>query len=421
MIINTKPTTAKFFKELIHLIPKQFSGKLEFQNREAEIWQLYFHRGCLTWATGGNTCWRRWRRNFNQFCPSISLETLSFYTNDVCESWQYYIINILLEQEKISVSQAHSIINNSLIEVLFDLIQEDSLNTLQVTSITCNLQAEMKQPIFRLSIYEAFEKVKPIWQAWCDENLYRYSPNLIPILNSPESLKQQSSNLVYQKFKKLISKELTLRDLAFYLKQDLLRLTKTLINYVRKGIIKLTFLPDLPALAIVRVNALDNQDKDVQAEDLPLISTSRNRIYHRQNKLIVCIDDCPIINKVMKKIITKNNYRFMGIQKSTLALPNLMKVKPDLIFLDIDMPVTNGYEICSQIRKIPHLKNTPIVISTGREGLIDRVRAQFVGCSEFINKPINQEKVQSILQKYLDSENTKTDISVVGNLAVAIC
>lgn len=421
MMSKAKPTTAKFFKELIHLIPKQFSGKLEFQNIEGQVWQLYFHRGCLTWATGGNSCWRRWRRNFNQFCPLISFETMSLYAHDVCESWQYYIINILLKQEKISLLQAHSLIKNSLIEVLFDLIQEDSLNTLQVSSITCNLQAEMKQPIFRLSIYEGFEKVKPIWQTWCNENLYKYSPNLIPVLNNPDSFKQQTSNLVYQKFEKLISKKLTIRDLAVYLKQDLLRLTKRLISYVRQGIIKLTFLPDLPALAIVRVNGLDNPVKEIQEQDLPLLGTSRNVISNRQKRLIVCIDDCPIVNQVMKKIITKNNYQFMGIQKSTLALTNLMEVKPDLIFLDIDMPVTNGYEVCSQIRKIPHLKNIPIVISTGRESIIDRVRAQFLGCSEFINKPINQEKIESILHKYLDSENTKIQSSVVGNLAVASC
>ncbi|MEB3341808.1 DUF4388 domain-containing protein [Okeania sp.] len=251
MITTTKQTRARFFNHLISLIPKKFSGKLEIQNQEQQ-WQLYFNRGSLTWATGGNSSWRRWRRIFAQFCPFISLETLSFSTYDICQSWQYYIINVLLKQEKISPSQAISIIKNTLIEILFDLIQKDNLEILQVTSISCHLRADMLQPIFRLSIYEAFEKVKPIWENWCDANLHKFSPNLAPVLNKPEILKQQASTSIYKKFQALISKQMTLRDLAFYLKQDLLSLTKKLIYYVNQGLIQLTILPDLPPLAVVR-------------------------------------------------------------------------------------------------------------------------------------------------------------------------
>lgn len=421
MITKQKLTTARFFKHLIRLIPKQFSGKLELQNTEEQLWQLYFHRGCLIWATGGANSWRRWRRIFTQFCPQIPIETLSFQTYNVCESWQYYILNSLLKQEQIKISQATAIINSNLVEILFDLIQQDNLDTLQITAISCHLQAEMKQPIFRLSIYEAFEKVKPIWQAWCEANLFEYSPNLAPILNKSESIQSQISPMVYAKLNLLISKRLTLRELAFYFKQDLLKLTVTLIRYVGQEIIQLEFLPDLPALAVVKIDALDNQLQEIKVERSSLLKNTKNLVSATKEKLIICIDDCPIIHQVMGKIITKSGYQFIGIQESTLALPTLMEIQPNLIFLDIDMPIANGYEICSQIRRVPHLQNTPIVICTGREGIIDRVRAQFVGCSEFINKPINPQKIQALCHKYLHSVNTKTEIPIVGSLVAASC
>ncbi|NEP85762.1 MAG: hypothetical protein F6K18_02395 [Okeania sp. SIO2C2] len=75
-------------------------------------------------------------------------------------------------------------------------------------------------------------------------------------MNKPETLKQHTYTPIYQKFQALIGKKLTLRDLAFYLKQDLLSLTKILMNYVSQEIIQLTDLPDLPALYVVKIDAL---------------------------------------------------------------------------------------------------------------------------------------------------------------------
>jgi DNA-binding response OmpR family regulator len=65
------------------------------------------------------------------------------------------------------------------------------------------------------------------------------------------------------------------------------------------------------------------------------------------------------------------------------------------------MPIANGYEICAQIRRVSALKNMPVVILTGRDGLVDRVRATIVGCSDFIAKPVEAEKVLKVIEKYL--------------------
>ncbi|MEL6500545.1 MAG: response regulator, partial [Cyanobacteria bacterium J06623_1] len=78
--------------------------------------------------------------------------------------------------------------------------------------------------------------------------------------------------------------------------------------------------------------------------------------------------------------------------------------KPDLIFLDLVMPNTNGYEICSQLRKLSYFKQTPIVILTGNDGIVDRVRAKMVGSTDFLGKPAQPEQVLETIAKYIVSK-----------------
>ena len=69
------------------------------------------------------------------------------------------------------------------------------------------------------------------------------------------------------------------------------------------------------------------------------------------------------------------------------------------------MPNANGYEICSQLRKLSVFRNTPIVILTGNDGIVDRVRAKMVGASDFLSKPVKQEVVLEVIRKYTKQDS----------------
>lgn len=62
---------------------------------------------------------------------------------------------------------------------------------------------------------------------------------------------------------------------------------------------------------------------------------------------------------------------------------------PELIILDLNMPRLNGFEALKQLREHPTYRHTPIVILTTSSEEQDRQRAQILGASEFITKPIN--------------------------------
>jgi two-component system, chemotaxis family, response regulator PixG len=116
---------------------------------------------------------------------------------------------------------------------------------------------------------------------------------------------------------------------------------------------------------------------------------------------IIYIDDSPRDSRSMCTIVEALGYRYSNISDPLQALPLLIEYKPKLIFLDLVMPIANGYEICAQIRRITALKQVPIIIVTSNDGIADRVRAKLVGASGFLGKPIQQKKVARVLKKHI--------------------
>ncbi|NET37356.1 MAG: response regulator, partial [Cyanothece sp. SIO1E1] len=103
----------------------------------------------------------------------------------------------------------------------------------------------------------------------------------------------------------------------------------------------------------------------------------------------------------MGQVVAQAGYRCVNIKDPVQALPILLEQKPGLIFLDLLMPVANGYEVCSQIRRVSAFKDTPVIIVTSIDGIVDRVRARLVGATGFITKPIAAQKVVPVLQQHL--------------------
>ncbi|RMF23520.1 MAG: response regulator, partial [Cyanobacteria bacterium J083] len=120
-----------------------------------------------------------------------------------------------------------------------------------------------------------------------------------------------------------------------------------------------------------------------------------------QQPLVICVDDSPLICQAMANILLTEGYRFMSIQQPEKVIVTILKQKPNFIFLDLLMPIVNGYELCAQIRRTPKLQAIPIVILTAKDGLVDRMRAKLSGSTDFMSKPVDKKSVIAMLNKYL--------------------
>lgn len=366
-----KPTN--ILDELKSCSELQFNGYLNIKNDKGKQWTFFYRLGRIVWATGGGHPFRRWRRNMAQYCPHIDVEHLNLRREDVeINYWDYRILEILYKRQKIDREQIHNFVENTIAELLFDVAQQTNF-----VAATCERHQEvvLETPMSFTSANVFLSQMENSWKMWSEAGLANFSPDLAPILRQPEQLQQHVSPSVYKKFVTLLNGKSTLRDLAAKMKQGIVPITRSLLPYILKGIIELIEVPDLPlSLTNSKSNSLPRQRETSNAP------------------LVACIDDSPQVCKLLEEIMTSHGLRFIKIQDAIQALPTLIQNKPDLIFLDLVMPIANGYEICTQLRRVSAFAHTPVIILTGNDGLLDRVRAKVVGATDFMTKPVASDK-----------------------------
>lgn len=123
-----------------------------------------------------------------------------------------------------------------------------------------------------------------------------------------------------------------------------------------------------------------------------------------QNKLytIACIDDSPTVLNSIKLFLDDQKFTVVTIHDPVKALMQIMRSKPDIILLDIEMPNLDGYELCSLLRKHSALKKTPIIMVTGRTGFIDKAKAKMVRSSGYLTKPFSKEELIKMIWKHIN-------------------
>lgn len=87
---------------------------------------------------------------------------------------------------------------------------------------------------------------------------------------------------------------------------------------------------------------------------------------------------------------------------------NEVDVDVDLVLMDMNLPVQDGWTTCQLIRKDPQLQHLPIIALTAHAMTNDRERARAVGCTEYETKPINFQQLLGKIQKLLARQATRS-------------
>ncbi|MBD2138568.1 response regulator [Anabaena sp. FACHB-1237] len=116
---------------------------------------------------------------------------------------------------------------------------------------------------------------------------------------------------------------------------------------------------------------------------------------------IISVDDSPTILKEISRCLENENFSLVTINEPVKAVMSIIRHKPDLILLDLNMAGIDGYELCRIIRNNSMFKKTPIIFVTGNKGIIDKVKAKFVGASGYLTKPFTRAQLLKIIFMHL--------------------
>jgi CheY-like chemotaxis protein len=151
--------------------------------------------------------------------------------------------------------------------------------------------------------------------------------------------------------------------------------------------------PQLPI-----INRFPSQSANTRHHNYQSVSSSstEKKVY-----TIFCIDNSPAILNVIKNALDEQIFTVIGVTDSLKALIEILRTKPDIIFLNVDMPDLDGYELCTLLRKHTYFKNIPIIMVTEKASLIDRARAKIVRASGYLTKPFTQGDLMKTIFQHI--------------------
>jgi len=100
-------------------------------------------------------------------------------------------------------------------------------------------------------------------------------------------------------------------------------------------------------------------------------------------------------------ILEKNGYQVIAAQDGLEGISKAKEEKPDLILVDIRLPVMDGYEVTRQLRELPEFKDVPIIALTAYAMKGDEDKTLEAGCNGYIPKPIIPEEFIKVVNSYL--------------------
>lgn len=147
---------------------------------------------------------------------------------------------------------------------------------------------------------------------------------------------------------------------------------------------------------------LQRLDEGLTAVATPVVEEQRVR------PLVMVVDDSITMRKVTGRVLERHEYEVATAKDGVDALEKLHERVPDLMLLDIEMPRMDGYELATQMKSDPRLRDVPIIMITSRTGDKHRQRAFDIGVDRYLGKPYQEAELLAQIGEVLEQRTTES-------------
>jgi two-component system cell cycle response regulator DivK len=118
-------------------------------------------------------------------------------------------------------------------------------------------------------------------------------------------------------------------------------------------------------------------------------------------KRILVVEDQEDNRQIIRDMLSATDYQITEAENGEEALAAVAKQRPDLILMDIQMPILDGYEATRRIKADPALRAIPIIAITSYALSGDEQKARDAGCDDYVPKPYSPRQLLAKIRQYL--------------------
>jgi two-component system, cell cycle response regulator DivK len=120
------------------------------------------------------------------------------------------------------------------------------------------------------------------------------------------------------------------------------------------------------------------------------------------SKRILIVEDQEDLRGVLRTLLGGSGYEVVEAADGQAGVAKAQAERPDLILMDIQLPVLDGYEATRQIKTNPDLKATPVIAVSSFAMKGDEEKARAAGCDHYVTKPYSPMQLLRIIRGFLD-------------------
>ncbi len=342
------------------------------------FWLVFFLNGQIIYATDKSTHLARLSDYLRRYKAEKALNDLEVAT--IASTLpEYDALWTLLEKQLLTPAQGRAMIEGMVQETLFDLL------SLHQGTFVFELSSALAPQLTTVEISPLLAQTVKQVQEWKQFYPLIQSPDQCPAIAHPAALKEAIAATTFNALDRYADAKTSIRQISRYLNRDILTVARAIYPYVQQSIIQMGDRALVDAIVVGKPYSIKEFDR------WQTTRTSR----------IVCIDDGRTIRETIAQILQSQSYEIWTLENPLDALSQVFQIKPDLILCDISMPELDGYQLCAMLRESTAFRQIPIVMLTGRDGFIDRVRARIVGATDYLTKPFGATELLTLVEKYI--------------------